>query len=160
MLKKLSLDATFKSMGPESDEPTAPLIIEGYASTRDLDRSCDVILPSAWTTSGGLKNFSSNPILLFNHDYDKPIGKVLDMAVDDRGLRVRGSISPSVEKIYNLVKEGILTTFSVGFCVRDAEYDDMADGLVIKDAELLEISVVSIPCNQDATFSVAKSFDS
>ena len=34
------------------------------------------------------------------------------------------------------------------------------DGLMIKDAELFEVSVVSVPCNQAATFSLAKSFDS
>jgi hypothetical protein len=34
------------------------------------------------------------------------------------------------------------------------------DGLRIKDAELFEVSVVSVPCNQSATFSLAKSFDS
>ena len=31
---------------------------------------------------------------------------------------------------------------------------------MIKDAELFEVSVVSVPCNQAATFSLAKSFDS
>ena len=31
---------------------------------------------------------------------------------------------------------------------------------MIKDAELFEVSVVSVPCNQSATFSLAKSFDS
>ena len=34
------------------------------------------------------------------------------------------------------------------------------DGLKIKDAELFEVSVVSVPCNQAATFSLSKSFDS
>jgi hypothetical protein len=34
------------------------------------------------------------------------------------------------------------------------------DGYRIKDAELFEVSVVSVPCNQGATFSIAKSFDS
>ena len=33
------------------------------------------------------------------------------------------------------------------------------DGYKIKDAELFEVSVVSVPCNQGATFSLAKSFD-
>ena len=33
------------------------------------------------------------------------------------------------------------------------------DGYKIKDAELFEVSVVSVPCNQNAVFSVAKSFD-
>jgi membrane protein involved in colicin uptake len=34
------------------------------------------------------------------------------------------------------------------------------DGYQIKDAELFEVSVVSVPCNQTAMFSIAKSFDS
>jgi membrane protein involved in colicin uptake len=34
------------------------------------------------------------------------------------------------------------------------------DGYKIKDAELFEVSVVSVPCNQGATFGMAKSFDS
>ena len=34
------------------------------------------------------------------------------------------------------------------------------DGYKIKDAELFEVSVVSVPCNQGATFGLSKSFDS
>jgi HK97 family phage prohead protease len=60
----------------------------------------------------------------------------------------------------SLVKEGILGAFSVGFRVKDADYLSETDGLKIKDAELFEVSVVSVPCNQAATFSLAKSFDS
>ena len=130
------------------------------ASTTAIDRSADVILSSAWTKSGGLNNFQRNPILLFNHNYDKPIGKVVAMGTDSKGLKINGVISKSAGDVYNLVKEGVLSTFSVGFMIKDAEYDKQNDGLIVKDAELLEISVVSVPCNQDATFSVAKSFDS
>ena len=32
--------------------------------------------------------------------------------------------------------------------------------MTITDVELLEISVVSVPCNQDSLFSIRKSFDS
>jgi len=62
--------------------------------------------------------------------------------------------------VAQLVKEGILGAFSVGFRVKDADYLSETDGLKIKDAELFEVSVVSVPCNQAATFSLAKSFDS
>lgn len=154
--KMFTFDSALKAVDTGTD---GDLKIEGYASTNSLDRSCDTILPSAWTKSGGLSNFQKNPILLFNHNYDKPIGKVVAMGTDTKGLKINGIISKSSGDIYNLVKEGVLSTFSVGFMIKDAEYDKTADGLVIKDAELLEISVVSVPCNQDATFSVAKSFD-
>jgi len=62
--------------------------------------------------------------------------------------------------VCELVKEGILGAFSVGFRVKDADYLKETEGLMIKDAELFEVSVVSVPCNQAATFSLAKSFES
>lgn len=155
MEKIFKLDSSIKAM----EETDVELKIVGYASTNALDRSSDKILSSAWT-KGGLRNFQSNPILLFNHDYNKPIGKVVEINTDGKGLMIKGVISKSAGDVYNLVKEGVLTTFSVGFLIKDADYDKSADGLIVKDAELLEVSVVSVPCNQDATFSVAKSFDS
>jgi hypothetical protein len=60
----------------------------------------------------------------------------------------------------DLIKDGVLGAFSVGFKVKDADYVKETDGLQIKDAELFEVSVVSVPCNQAATFSLAKAFDS
>ena len=155
--KMFTFDSSIKAV---DTSPDGELKIEGYASTTAIDRSADVILASAWTKSGGLNNFQRNPILLFNHNYDKPIGKVIAMGTDSKGLKINGVISKSAGDVYNLVKEGVLSTFSVGFLIKDAEYDKQNDGLIVKDAELLEISVVSVPCNQDATFSVAKSFDS
>jgi len=154
MNKIFKLDSTIKAV----EELGSELKISGYASTGAMDRSCDKILPTAWS-KGGLRNFEHNPILLFNHNYDKPIGKVVEMATDSKGLKIKGVISKAAGDVYDLVKEGVLSTFSVGFMVKDADYDKSVDGLVIKDAELLEVSVVSVPCNQDATFSVAKSFE-
>lgn len=154
MNKIFKLDSSIKSI----EEGETELKIAGYASTNAMDRSADRILSTAWT-KGGLNNFKSNPILLFNHNYDKPIGKVVEIETDGRGLKIKGVISKSAGDVYNLVKEGVLSTFSVGFLIKDADYDKSVDGLVVKDAELLEVSVVSVPCNQDATFSVAKSFD-
>jgi len=155
MKKIFKIDSSIKAIEEVGNE----LRIAGYASTDSLDRQSDRILPTAWTR-GGLRNYEINPILLFNHDYNRPIGKVIEMSTDKRGLRIKGVISKSAGEIYDLVKEGILSTFSVGFLVKDADYDKSADGLIVKDAELLEVSVVSVPANQDATFSLAKSFDS
>lgn len=152
---KISIDAVFKALEDEDED----LKIKGYASTDSHDRVNDKILASAWT-KGGLINFQKNPILLFNHDYNEPIGKITAVSTDSKGLSIEAIISKSNEKIHSLVKEGILSTFSVGFLVKDADYDRANDGLIIKDAELLEVSVVSVPCNQDAVFSVAKSFES
>ena len=77
----------------------------------------------------------------------------------ENGLNITARISKSASEIKDLIKDGVLGAFSVGFKVKDAEYMTETDGYKIKDAELFEVSVVSVPCNQNAVFSVAKSFD-
>ncbi|HIG58481.1 MAG TPA: hypothetical protein EYQ21_03630, partial [Flavobacteriales bacterium] len=97
----------------------------------------------------------------FNHNYDKPIGRATGMKAGPTGLELEARISKSAPgNVTELVKDGVLGAFSVGFRVKDADYIEETDGLMIKDAELFEVSVVSVPCNQAATFSLAKSFDS
>jgi len=146
---------TFKTLGENED---GGIDIKGSASTNALDRAGDIIEADAWT-KGGLENFKQNPILLFNHDYNKPIGKATGLQVTENGLEITGRISKAAGEIKDLVKDGVLGAFSVGFRVKDADYMTETDGYKIKDAELFEVSVVSVPCNQGATFSVAKSFD-
>ena len=154
--KVFNLVSSFKAV--EKDDGS--IGISGMASTMDVDRVGDVILPDAWN-KGGLNNYKKNPILLFNHNYDKPIGKAEEVRVTDNGLTLSGKISKSApDNVWGLIKDGVLGAFSVGFLIKDADYIPETDGFRIKDAELFEVSVVSVPCNQTATFSLAKSFDS
>ena len=156
MNKIFNLTSNFKAIDENED---GSVNIKGYASTNDQDRAGDIVEPKAWS-KGGIGNYENNPIILFNHDYHNPIGKTTELGVDDRGLKINGKISKSAGKIRDLIKEGVLGAFSVGFRVKDADYIEETDGYRIKDAELFEISVVSVPANQAATFSVAKAFDS
>ena len=146
---------TFKTLGEDDD---GGLDIKGSASTNSLDRAGDVIETEAWT-KGGLENFKNNPVILFNHNYDRPIGRAKEIGVTENGLELTARISKSSGEIKDLIKDGVLGAFSVGFKVKDADYIKETDGYKIKDAELFEVSVVSVPCNQNAVFSVAKSFD-
>jgi HK97 family phage prohead protease len=146
---------TFKALGETED---GGIDIKGSASTNALDRAGDIIEPEAWT-KGGLENYKGNPVLLFNHDYNRPIGKATGLQVTDKGLEINARISKAAGEIKDLVKDGVLGAFSVGFRVKDADYMTESDGYKIKDAELFEVSVVSVPCNQGATFSLAKGFD-
>ena len=156
MNKIFNLTSTFKSQSVEDGS----VMIRGMASTNDFDRAGDTISADAWA-KGGLKNFENNPIILFNHDYNKPIGRATGVKVTPDGLELEAKISKSApESVCELVKDGVLGAFSVGFRVKDADYIQETDGYKIKDAELFEVSVVSVPCNQAATFSLAKSFDS
>jgi HK97 family phage prohead protease len=155
MEKIFNLTSTFKS----HTEDDGSIMIKGMASTTDFDRAGDSISADAWT-KGGLSNFENNPIILFNHDYNRPIGRATNLKSTDNGLELTAKISKAAKDVAELVKDGVLGAFSVGFRVKDADYIEETDGLRIKDAELFEVSVVSVPCNQSATFSLAKSFDS
>jgi len=136
------------------------LKIAGYANTSDKDRSGDIVIPEAWAK--GIENFRRNPILLYQHDHNKPIGKVNTVTVDKKGIFVEASVSEAAEKqhgVKTLISDGVLKSFSVGFRVKDADYDKRSDTFFIKDVELLEISVVSVPANQNSLFSIRKSFE-
>jgi len=130
--------------------------ISGYANTKDRDRVGDVVLPEAFEKT--LKEYQNNPILLYMHDWDKVIGKITEMSIDERGLKVICVISNSkdCEDIRLKIKEGILCTFSIGYNEVDADWDKASATNYVKEIELLEISIVSIPCNTAAKFSMVE----
>ena len=155
MKKIFHMTNTFEKSDVSED---GSINIKGLASTNALDRTGDVIDHNAWK-AGGLDNYGDNPIILFNHNYDRPIGRAKYCDVTQNGLEIEAKISKSAGDVVDLIKDGVLGAFSVGFKVKDAEYNKETDGFFIKSAELLEVSVVSIPANQTATFSISKSFD-
>lgn len=150
------LDATIKKIEATDNS----LKIRGFANTISKDRAGDVIVSSAWTTSSALKNYMKNPIILFGHDHERPIGKCTDIVVTEMGLEIEAEIFEDADpSIFSLIKNGVLKTFSVGFRILDADWDDDTNTFMILDLELFEVSVVSVPCNQDSIFSLAKSMN-
>ena len=137
------------------------LKIAGYANTITKDRAGDVVTAEAWAK--GVENYRKNPVMLYQHKHDCPIGRIEKIVVDKKGIYVEGAVSDAAEKnhgIHTLIKDGALKSFSVGFRVKDGKYNRNDDSMTITDVELLEISIVSVPCNQDSLFSIRKGFDS
>ena len=155
--KILYLDNVFTKELPTAEEQIDSIFIEGYASTADIDRHGDVIPPSVW--EAGLENYLKNPVILAYHDHDDPCGRMTEHRVDEKGLWIRARISAAAE-VFNLVKDGVVTAFSVGFRIKDAEYNSAAEVFMVKELELHEISVVAVPANQNTLFSLSKSFES
>jgi len=148
---------TLKAEAGDSDDNS--VMISGYASTQDVDRHGDVVPASVWKK--GLENYLKNPIILAFHDHTQPVGKMVEHKIEkDQGLWIKAKISSASEKVYKLIKDGILSAFSIGFRVKDAEYDAATKLFVVKELELHEISVVSVPANQNTLFSLAKAFES
>lgn len=136
------------------------IFLEGFANPATKDRSKELLDPKSWK----LDNYKKNPIILFDHGQDTyfgsmPIGKAVTIEPRDDGLYAKVKISDSkterLTAIRDLVEEGILKTFSVGF--KPGESSSDGDGKVIKNNELLEISVVPIPMHQDALGSLSLS---
>ena len=157
--KTLYLNSSFETKAAKKGSKS--LKIAGYANTITKDRAGDVVTAQAWAK--GVENYRRNPVLLYQHKHDVPIGRVDKITVDKKGIFVEAAVSEAAEKnqgIQTLIKDGALKSFSVGFRVKDGKYNREDDSMMITDVELLEISVVSVPCNQDSLFSIRKSFES
>lgn len=136
--------------------------IEWYASTKDKDRMNDVVEPTAFEET--LKQYMTNPIVLLQHDMDKPIGNVIEASIDEKGLFIKAKITEDTDWVFSKLKNGVLRTFSIWYSVKDYETIENVDAEwkysytnVIKALELFEISLVSVPANP---FALVKSFDS
>lgn len=152
--KVLYINSDFtKELQPDGEA----VIISGYASTTDIDRHGDVVPSAVWEK--GLGNYLKNPIILAYHDHAQPVGRMVEHKVDSRGLWIKARISQASGNIYTLIKDGILSAFSIGFKIVDAEYNQATELFVVKELELHEISIVSVPANQNTLFSLSKAFE-
>ena len=159
MIKKHNAKVVTKIDNVKMLEDSEDLIIEGYANTISKDRVGDVIPKETWEKASALTNYLKNPIILAQHNHNAPIGKMISHEITDFGLKIAAKISTGAGDTYQLIKDGVLSTFSVGIGILDAEYDSKSETYFINEVELTEVSVVSIPCNQDSVFSVAKSME-
>lgn len=131
--------------------------IVAVASTDLEDRHGEIVSNDGWQ----LENFKNAPRLLWAHDHkDLPIGDVQEIWVekekDNKGstLKFKPRFQEVTEKgraIKELVKQGFLNTFSVGFQALETDHDeDAKSGVKITQQELLEISLVNVPANPEA----------
>lgn len=138
-------------------DPVGGMKFSGYASKfNDIDSYNDTIAPGAYTKT--LENRTRPIRLRWNH-YGEIIGKWVTLKEDDYGLYVEGELTPNHSKaqdVYALLKHGAIDGLSIGFYLRD--YETRSDGVrVIKEAELVEISVVEDPADLGAKIGDVKS---
>lgn len=127
--------------------------IKGYASTfGNIDRVGEIISPNAFDET--IKEYMTNPILLTNHENNTKavLGTVTKIEIDKKGLYIEAKLTKAedVAPIIQKIKEGHIRAFSIGGIF---EYQ----GNLISKVKLYEISVVAVPANQEALFTV-KSF--
>lgn len=133
---------------------------EGHGSVfGNEDLGGDVVMPGAFKrTLAKHRNDGSLPQMFWMHDPSRVCGKWLDMSEDENGLRVKGVLAPTPlgEEIRTLLKMDAVRGLSIGYSVTDDDYSK--DGTrLLKDVELWEVSVVSLPMNPLAQVAHAKS---
>lgn len=150
----------------------------GYITTINRDRDGEIILPT------GLMNkkefLSSNPVVFYDHawlfgqgDTKLPVGKALDLFIDEKGVKSTFRFSSLADKegefankVKALVDDEILNTFSIGYLPHENIYDPeeiakimSANGIPVDQLprfittkwELMEYSIVGIPSNREST---------
>ena len=148
-----------KSLNLEVKELTEEGIFSAYASVfNNVDYENDTVVSGAFTKSIAEKT----PVMLWNHDTAEPIGIWTNLKEDDKGLFVEGKLLINevarAKEVYSLLKSGAVSGLSIGYSVNDYAYDEKGIRQ-LKDLTLHEISLVSIPCNDEARVISVKSLD-
>jgi len=146
----------------QDKEPT----IEFIASDETLDRAGEIINAKGWL----LDSYKANPVFQNSHQYGDiifTIGRTEEIEVranlfGDNYLyqRVRFAVeeNPFAKVAYELYRGGFLNAVSVGFKpIKWVEGEKAAPARrVFIEQELIEVSAVSIPANQNALAIAAK----
>jgi HK97 family phage major capsid protein/HK97 family phage prohead protease len=135
--------------------------ITGIASTPEPDRMGDVVEPL------GISYKNPLPLLLY-HDTKKPVGAVTFKKPTVDGLEFTatlptidepGTLRDRVEEAWQSLKAGLLAGVSIGFRSIEEAFNKETNGFRYLKTEVLELSLVAIPANADATIHTIKSLD-
>lgn len=130
--------------------------LRAVMSSPKVDRVGDSIVQTGWK----LDSFLQNPVMLYQHRSDEPVGVWRDLRIEDGNLTGEmvfhpADINPFADKLRKLFEGGWLKAVSVGFRVLKYEPAPTGGGWLIQEAELLECSAVTIPANTDALIKAA-----
>ena len=133
---------------------------EGHGSVfGNTDLGGDVVKRGAFeSTLLKHQRDGSLPLMFWMHDPSRVPGKWLKMREDDDGLYVKGQLAdtPLGSEIHTLLEMEAVRGLSIGYQTLDSDWHD--DGTrVLKEIDLWEVSVVSIPMNPLAQVAHAKS---
>jgi len=171
-LQKASLSMNGNSvnlMMPISKIDEEKRIVSGFATLDNIDKQGDRVLPQA--SEKAFANFRGNVRLMHQ---PIPAGKVVSFRSDTffdpqtqkqyTGVFVDAYVSKGAQDIWEMVLDGTLTGFSIGGAIKetDTELDSESNTTVrvIKEYDLVELSLVDSPANQFANiFSIQKTID-
>lgn len=150
--KLLNLDSAGVKFANSGEART----FSGYASVfNGLDSYGDMIAPGAYAKT--LENRDRPIRMRWNH-FGPVIGKFTEIHEDEHGLWVEGELTPGhsvAEDAAASLKHGAVDGLSIGYRVVEAE--SRGDARLLKEIDLVEISVVEEPADMNAQISGFKS---
>lgn len=142
--KRLNFDSLQLKFGDNANRE-----FEGYASVfNGVDSYGDTIVPGAYA---GTIQDRSRPIRMRWNHFGPVIGKWEEVYEDDKGLYVRGTLTPGhsvAEDVYASLRHGAVDGMSIGYRVVKSTEEGVIRKL--EEIELVEISVVEEPADLGA----------
>lgn len=142
-------------------------IVEGYFSTYDKtpDSYGDIIDPGAFTETFKNREESGHPFpLCFNHDFSAVIGAVDSVKDTEKGPFITAHFLDTdlAQDVRKMLQSGAIYQFSFAYDIlgiRKPTKEEEAAGVwqVLTKLEVFEISVVTVPANQNAVVTDVKS---
>lgn len=139
-------------------------VFSGYGSVFGVvDSYNEVVAPGAFAESLGDIAKKGRPVpVLWQHRSGEPIGIYTELSEDGTGLKVEGQLAvkkgvPRADEAYALMDLGAVSGLSIGYYVREDSYDEKTRIRTLKRLELIEVSVVTFPANDDARVDTIKS---
>lgn len=130
-----------------------PFEFEGYGSVWGrTDTYGDTVLPGAFTES--LK--ARKPMMFFGHNPGRVPGKWISSKEDDKGLKLRGQLTPGHSEGADLeasLRHQSLSGLSIGGYTTEAKWIEEEGDIIGRDIskfDLFEVSVVSMPAENEA----------
>lgn len=137
-------------MGELIDADDKAGIVKGYASIfNNIDSDNDIIRKGAYKKT--IDEAGKRVKYLYQHEMDKPIGKMRMLEEDDKGLMFEAEIAKTTlgKDVMELIKSGIITENSVGIMPIRKEMNGEGQR-EIYEVRLFEVSAVTLAANDEA----------
>lgn len=139
-------------------------LFSGYGSVfGNVDSYNEIVAPGAFADSLAETKAKGRTFpVLWQHRSGEPIGNwdIDSLKEDSHGLFGSGQLwlddAPYAKVAYRGMQSKAITGLSIGYYVRDESFDDKTRIRTLKKLDLVEISVVTAPANDDARIDAVK----
>lgn len=155
-LKIRDFELSVKSVGDDG-------LFSGYGSVFGvLDSYREIVEPGAFAESLAEIKAKGRPVpVLWQHRSGQPIGVYDKLVEDGKGLYAEGRLLVQdvalAKEALALMKAGAVTGLSIGYYVREDSWDEKERIRKLKRLDLVEISLVTFPANDEARVDAIKS---